>query len=46
MTIRKWRKVVGLQKVKDAHSQEVCHNADVIAEVEAVPKMNALIAVL
>jgi hypothetical protein len=45
MSAREWREVVGLQEVEDALAVQVRDDADVVTEVEAVAKMDALVAV-
>jgi hypothetical protein len=42
----KWREAVRLQEIKDALSKEIGNNADVIAKVETMPKVNAFVSVL
>jgi len=41
----KGHKRVAFQKVKHALTQEICNDADVVAEVESIPQMNAFVAV-
>lgn len=45
LTAREGNKSVALQKVEDALSQQICDNADVVAEVKTIAKVNALVAI-
>ena len=46
MSVRKWRELVHLQKVKHALPVEVCDNANVVPEIEAVAEMDTPITVV
>jgi hypothetical protein len=46
VSARKWSEAVRLQKIKDALPIEVGDDANVIAEVETMPKVNAFVPVL
>ena len=41
-----WSEVVDLQEVEHALTVEICDNADVVPEVEALPQMNAFVPVV
>lgn len=42
----KWHETVGLEKVEDTLTVQVCDDADVVAEVEAISKVNAAVDVV
>ena len=46
MGAREWCELVHLQEVEDTLAVEVGDNADVISEVEAVSKMDALVSIV
>ena len=45
MAARKRNELIAFQKVKDALSEEVCDDANMVPKVEAIAKMDTLVAV-
>ena len=46
LAARKWNKRVALEEIKNALTEEVCDDANVVPKVKAVTQMNTLVAVL
>jgi hypothetical protein len=46
MRARKRHELISLQKIKDALTEQVCDNTDVISKVETVSQVNTLVAVV
>lgn len=46
VTARERHKLVGLEKVKHTLAKQIRDNADVVPEVESVPEMYALVAIV
>jgi hypothetical protein len=45
LTAGKWDEAVGLQEIKNTLTQQVCHDADMVSEIEAVTEVNAFVSV-
>jgi hypothetical protein len=45
LTTRERDKSIAFEEVKDTLAQQIRHNADVVSEIEAIPKVYALIPV-
>jgi hypothetical protein len=46
VTVGKWNKAVALEEVEQAKIQEVCDDADMTSEIEAVSQVDASVPVL
>lgn len=45
LTAGEWHESIALEEIKDALSQQIGHDANVVPEVKAIPEVNAFVAV-
>ena len=45
LTAGKGYELVAFEKIKDALAEQICYNADVISEIEAISKMYTFVAI-
>jgi hypothetical protein len=45
LTAREWYETIALEEIEHTLSQQVCNNANVVSEIETIPKVNTLVAV-